>query len=185
MNADSQKRLDALRAIARDPAKLEKLLLEGFEVCRTLALHFEDMNGSPPLKRLANLTADMFGIMHAQCQAHPATTDTIPAAAIAASSSRFFDAVEKALENPELRADIVLQPGILEDRTGGRLGDIDLQMPIEAEKLTIGPIPLAREITAANAEPIPPPADDWTPPPTKAPAAKKPKPAPTSGPPMF
>ena len=210
MNEKNAKRLEELSAIARDPAKLSKLLLEGFEVCRGLGDHFETMNGSPQLKRLSNLAADMFGIMHTQLSNQPPIVPATAAPAVSASPSRFFDAVEKALENPELRADIILQPGAIaeaivamparaarpcetatlatepepfeerraEDRTEGRLGDIAYQTPDEETKFPEGQ-------TIPMGEPIPPPPDDWVPPPTKAPAAKKPKPAPTSGPPMF
>lgn len=246
MNEKNAKRLEELGAIARDPAKLSKLLLDGFEVCRGLGEHFETMNGSPQLKRLSNLAADIFGIMHARmttrealaevmasvpvaavalkslipeghvicgrCHGVAVTGDAgecyecegkgyLPIGAISKASARTFQAVERALQNPELAADagIVAMPALAdrpsvpatlatepepfeerrtEDRTEGRLGDIAYQTPDEATKFPEGQ-------TIPMAEPIPPPPDDCVPPPTKAPAAKKPKPAPTSGPPMF
>ncbi len=62
MNDLDTKRLDELRALAANPEKQQKFLMESFEVARSLGRHFEDMNGSPQLKRLCNLAADWFAM---------------------------------------------------------------------------------------------------------------------------
>lgn len=62
MNEEDTKRLDELRALMGDAHKRTKMLTDSFEVARGLGRHFETMNGSPQLKRLCNLVADLFAL---------------------------------------------------------------------------------------------------------------------------
>ncbi len=107
MHADDMKRLDELKALADNSDKRQKFLMESFGVARELGRHFEHMNGSPQLKRMANLMADWFALQAIGLNRITSDSATSPAI-LSPASQRLVDLANNA--PAELKADIVIGP---------------------------------------------------------------------------